>query len=470
MTDESTICAIATAPGNGAIAIIRLSGNKAIAITDKILHFTKSSKKLASEKENTIHFATLMDQERILDEVLVSLFRSPHSYTGEDVIEISCHGSVFIQQQIIQLLLKNGARLAQPGEFSLRAFLNGKMDLSQAEAVADLIASQSQASHQMAIRQMRGGVSSELKMLRDQLMQFISLIELELDFSEEDVEFADREQFKDLVQHIMNAVTKLTDSFAVGNALKNGIPVAIIGRPNVGKSTLLNTLLSEEKAIVSEIPGTTRDAIEDTIIIDGIMFRFIDTAGIRHTEDIIENLGIRKTYEKVSIASIVILVVDATDCLSDINMQVEQLKEKMDPDHQKLILVINKIDRVSDEELKAKFGEIIFGSLGENDAMITLSAKNRLKMNMLIDELLKHYRTDGSEVANITINNARHYEALTKSRTALQRLAEGLINKIPGDLLAQDIREVLHYIGTITGEVTTEEILGNIFSKFCIGK
>ncbi|MBN2521422.1 MAG: tRNA uridine-5-carboxymethylaminomethyl(34) synthesis GTPase MnmE [Bacteroidales bacterium] len=468
MNDGSTICAVATPQGNGAIAIIRLSGIDAFAICDKI-YFSKG-KKVVNQKANTIHHGFIKKDNKIIDEVLVYLFKAPNSYTGENVVEISCHGSIFIQQQIIQLLTENGAKLAKPGEFTLRAFLNGKMDLSQAEAVADLIASTGKASHQVAIKQMRGGFSEELKKLRDQLLEFTSLIELELDFSEEDVEFADRKELNNLLLKIYSLVNRLKDSFSMGNVIKNGVPVVIIGKTNVGKSTLLNALLMEDKAIVSEIAGTTRDAIEDVITLEGIQFRFIDTAGLRETLDTIENLGIKKTYEKISQAKIILILFEAIEPVKEIEKIINQIEEKIDSVNQKIILIINKIDKIEDKVLKEKVNHINHHINYKNISVIPLAAKPRINLDKLEKELLHIINLDKINEDQVIINNARHYEALQKSAAALERAKEGLKTGLSGDLLAQDIREVMHYLGEITGEITTDEILGNIFSKFCIGK
>jgi len=468
MLDDSTICAISTPSGPGAIAVVRLSGEDAVPICDKF--FFSKGKKLIKQKPNTLHFGTIRDGDKIIDEVVVGIFKAPHSYTGEDVVEVSCHGATYVQQQLLQLFINNGARLATPGEFTMRAFLNGKMDLSQAEAVADLIASTSRASHKVAINQMRGGFSDEIKKLREKLVNFSSLIELELDFIEEDVEFADRRELKDLVLKINKLIEQLVNSFSLGNVIKNGVPVAIVGKPNVGKSTLLNSLVKEEKAIVSEVPGTTRDAIEDTIVIEGVVFRFIDTAGLRETSDFIENLGIRKTYQKIKQASIVLLLVDATDDINIINGSVKEILKQTSSDDKQLILVINKTDKLTDSEINKKFTRKKLDSLREQDGFILISALDHGDVHDLAQELVKTINLKALEENDIIITNTRHYEALFHSSEAIQRVLNGLEKEISGDFLAQDIREVLHYLGEITGEITTDEILGNIFSKFCIGK
>ncbi|MCF8225001.1 MAG: tRNA uridine-5-carboxymethylaminomethyl(34) synthesis GTPase MnmE [Bacteroidales bacterium] len=459
---ESTICAIATS-GTGAIAVIRVSGPATYEIVNSVFKPAKTEKDLLKLSANTIHFGTIHDGEDVVDEVLISLFRSPHSYTGEDVIEISCHGSAYIQQRIMELLISKGAEAARPGEFTQRAFLNGKMDLSQAEAVADLIAAESKASHDVAMHQIKGGFSKKIKDLRDKLLHFISLIELELDFSEEDVEFADRTELSLLVNEVKELVETLKNSFQLGNVIKSGVPVAIVGRPNVGKSTLLNALLEEDRAIVSEIEGTTRDSIEDTVVIDGITYRFIDTAGLRETADTIENLGIRRTYQKIGQASVVMLLVEASDgqelIFESLRAIREQLKDRKSP----LILVINKSDiadpRVFDDNFLEK-GEYI----------CRISARNHQNIDQLRETLMNAVNIGHVKHQDVLITNVRHFNALNAASGSLERVLDGLSSALPQDLLAQDIREALHYLGEITGEVTTDEILGNIFRNFCIGK
>ena len=468
MNEKDTICAVATPQGNGAIAIIRLSGDKAIEICDKL--FYAKNKKLIKQKANTIHHGYIKDKKYTVDEVLVSIYKSPHSYTGEDSVEISCHGSVYIQQEILKALIKNGARLAGPGEFTMRAFLNGKLDLSQAEAVADLIASSNKASHNVALNQMRGGFSSELHHLRNELLQFISLIELELDFSEEDFEFADRGKLSELINKIYKLITVLRDSFSMGNAIKNGVPVAIIGKPNVGKSTLLNALLMDEKAIVSEIAGTTRDAIEDTITLNGVQFRFIDTAGIRKTKDKLETIGIKKTFEKVQKAKIILYLFDADDKPDKIEEAMQELEGKINQENQKILIALNKIDKLNEEQLKKEIEHITSHLSYKNFSIVPIAAKSKLNLNVLEKELLSIVGLDRINEDQVIINNIRHFEALQKSAEALERAKTGLDTGISNDFLAQDIREVLHYLGEITGEITTDEILGNIFKNFCIGK
>ncbi|MDH6535393.1 tRNA uridine-5-carboxymethylaminomethyl(34) synthesis GTPase MnmE [Parabacteroides sp. 52] len=457
------ICAISTPPGCGGIAVIRLSGKGCIELADTV--FTSpAGKKLTDCSPNTVHFGEIKEEKRLLDEVLVTLFHAPHSYTGEDTVEITCHGSVFIQQQILQLLIDKGARLALPGEYTQRAFLNGKMDLSQAEAVADLIASTSAGQHRLAINQMRGGFSNELIHLRSQLLDFTSLIELELDFTEEDVEFADRARLRQLALDIEQLISKLANSFSVGNAIKNGIPVAIIGETNAGKSTLLNLLVGEERAIVSDIHGTTRDVIEDTINISGITFRFIDTAGIRETTDTIESLGIERTFQKLNQASIVLWVIDLTTPAAEIETLAKQIMPRSEDKH--LILVFNKSDLLSPEELKDK--QELLSKVPTT--RIYISAKQQVNTEALQQQLLQAAALPDLTSNDVIVTNLRHYEALTHALSAIQRVTEGLSTSLPGDLLSQDIRECMHYLGEITGQISNDDILGNIFANFCIGK
>lgn len=460
--NKDTIVALATPQGIGAIGIIRVTGQNALTIANT-LFASKSLKKidLASKPSHTVHFGVIYDGEMIIDEVLITIFKAPKSYTGENSAEISCHGSAFIQQTILQLLIKNGARMAQHGEFTLRAFLNGKFDLSQAEAVADLISSNSASSHQIAMKQMRGGFSSKIKLLRQNLIDFASLIELELDFSEEDVEFADRKDLKTLVVSIQRIVQRLIDSFEVGNVIKNGIPVAIVGKPNAGKSTLLNVLLEEDRAIVSEIPGTTRDVIEDEIVIDGVLFRFIDTAGIRDTTDIIESIGVSKTFEQIKLSSIAIYLFDAHEITSsELTVIVDDLKSHLHNSH--LILVANKIDKEDVEYIKNEFRQF--------PEMLFVSAKERINIDELKQRLISLFDSRTVNVTETIVTNARHAEALRHTNTSLLRVLEGLNNNVTGDFLAMDIRQALHYLGTITGDITTDDLLSNIFSRFCIGK
>ncbi|MCL4481465.1 MAG: tRNA uridine-5-carboxymethylaminomethyl(34) synthesis GTPase MnmE [Bacteroidetes bacterium] len=464
MLVSSTIAAISTPAGTGGIAVIRLSGHGAIPLTDRIFQAPGKGKKLIDQAANTLHFGSVYKGKELLDEVVVGLFRAPHSYTGEDVVEISCHGSLFVQQQILQLLLDEGAELAQPGEFTQRAFLNGKIDLSQAEAVADLIASGNSAAHRVALNQMRGGFSAEISLLRDQLLHFTSLVELELDFSEEDVEFADRTLLIELSRKIETLIRKLTESFKLGNALKNGIPVAIVGETNVGKSTLLNALLNEEKAIVSDIHGTTRDVIEDVVNLNGVLFRFFDTAGLRHTTDTIENLGIERSYRKLEQASIVLLVLDLTSTTETLLTRIEKIRKKITD--QQLILVANKSDLVS-EEVRKNLAAI---PLKKNESLVFISAKSKANLTGLIQQMQALLSIEKVNPEDVIVTNLRHYEALTKALEAIERVITGLQSNISGEFLSQDIRECLYYLGAITGQITTDEVLGNIFKHFCIGK
>ncbi|MGY8914827.1 MAG: tRNA uridine-5-carboxymethylaminomethyl(34) synthesis GTPase MnmE [Flavobacteriales bacterium] len=465
MIPNDTIIALATASGAGAIAVIRVSGKDAIAISAPLFRSIRG-KDLAKQKSHTVHLGHIMDGERTIDEVLVTIFKGPNSYTGEHVIEISCHGSPYIQQQIIQLFLRNGCRTANAGEFTLRAFLNGKLDLSQAEAVADLIASDNEASHQIAMQQMRGGFSNEIKRLRDELLNFASLIELELDFAEEDVEFADRNQFKALVDRIREVLKRLIDSFAVGNVIKNGIPVAIVGEPNVGKSTLLNALLNEERAIVSEIAGTTRDTIEDEISIGGMGFRFIDTAGIRETIDVVESIGIKKTFEKIEQAQVVMYLVDGIQVISDdkrlalIKTELEKIRNKHP--QKPLLFIINKADQITEAQQSKIAAEL--------PSALFLSAKTGEGIERLTTELLNFVNTGALKNNETIVTNTRHYNSLLKALDDIEKVKEGIDLGISGDLLAIDIRQALYHFGEITGEITSDDLLGNIFANFCIGK
>jgi len=465
MLNNDTICALATANGMGAIAVIRISGPEAISKVAQIYQSKfNSTKSLNDASSHTIHLGYVMDGDTIVDEALFSIFKNPHSYTGEDVVEISTHGSIYIQQKVLELLNKIGIRNANPGEYTFRAFWNGKMDLTQAEAVADLIASDSKASHEIAIKQMRGGFSNQIKDLRDQMINFAALMELELDFSEEDVEFADRTQFYELLNKLQHILKRLADSFAFGNVIKNGVPVAIIGAPNAGKSTLLNALLNEERAIVSDIEGTTRDTIEETIYIDGIGFRFIDTAGIREAGDTIERIGIEKTYEKIENASIIIYLYDA-NITSD-----NQIAQQLDDLQQKgkiLFNVANKID-VSNlksfisDAIKQEFKEVIH---------LEISAKDEYNIEALKENLLHQIKLKGANQDDTIVTNSRHLEALQNTLSQIGKIKQGMDMGLPGDLLAMDIREALTYLGHITGEIDVDQdILGTIFGKFCIGK
>ncbi|MDC1104209.1 tRNA uridine-5-carboxymethylaminomethyl(34) synthesis GTPase MnmE [Polaribacter sp.] len=464
MIHKDTIIALATPSGVGAIAVIRLSGENALQIVDANFRSVKTNKVLKNAKTHTIHLGHIINKGVVLDEVLVAVFKNPRSYTGENVVEISCHGSRFIQQEIIQLFLEKGCRMADNGEFTMRAFLNGKMDLSQAEAVADVIASNSAASHQMAIQQMRGGISNELKELRTQLLDFAALIELELDFSGEDVEFADRSKFKELVAKIAFVLKRLIDSFAFGNAMKNGIPVAIIGEPNVGKSTLLNTLLNEEKAIVSEIAGTTRDAIEDELIIEGVAFRFIDTAGIRQTKDVVENIGIKKTYEKAENAQLIVFLLDSNKFshASDVFLEeIETIKKRFP--NKRLLVIANKTDTLSCHDRAILESEIA--------DIILLSAKEKTGITALKEALTSLVNTGALSNNETIVTNSRHFEALNNALMAITSVQQGIDLKISTDLFSIDIRECLRHLGNITGEYDVDkDILGHIFSNFCIGK
>ena len=463
MGEISTITAISTAPGKGAIATIRVSGPAAIGVVDKIFR-SPTGKRLANQKAGTLHFGELHKNNEVIDEVVISIFHAPRSFTGEDTVEISCHGSVYIQQRIQQLLIEKGVQLAAPGEFSQRAFLNGKMDLSQAEGVADLIASSSAAAHRLAINQMRGGFSKELQVLRDRLLSFASLIELELDFSEEDVEFANRSQLKSTAKEIAAVIRKLADSFSAGNAIKNGIPVAIIGETNTGKSTLLNLLLKEDKAIVSDIHGTTRDVIEDVITIQGQLFRFIDTAGIRDTRDKIETLGIERSYRKLLQASIVLWVVDLTR--DNVNLEVLAADILSKSEDKQVLLVLNKADLLAEDEQRRQ--QDYYSHLGKD--MLFISAKKGENLDRLEQWLIQAANLPSVDDSDVIVTNLRHYQALTHALTALERAIDGMDKGISNDFLAQDIRECMSYLGEITGQITTGDILDNIFANFCIGK
>lgn len=462
MIPQDTIVALATPSGSGAIAIIRISGKDAITIAASVFTSIKG-KDITQQKTHTLHLGHITDDNKIYDQVLLSLFKGTNSYTGENTVEISCHGSVYIQQQIIQLLLRKGCRMANAGEFTLRAFLNGKLDLSQAEAVADLIASDNEASHQIAMQQMRGGFSNEIAKLREELLNFASLIELELDFAEEDVEFADRTQFTDLLNRINFVLKRLIDSFAVGNVIKNGIPVAIVGEPNVGKSTLLNALLNEERAIVSDIAGTTRDTIEDELVINGIGFRFIDTAGIRETEDVVESIGIRKTFEKIEQAQVVVYLFDVAQFRiqgAELKTEIEKIKNQFPL--KPLVVIGNKADKLTDKE-KTDAIEMI-------PELLLVSAKENVGVEELKEKLLSFVNTGALRNNETIVTNTRHYDSLLKALEEIQKVQFGLQSGISADLMAIDIRQALYYFGEITGQVTNDELLGNIFANFCIGK
>lgn len=453
---DDTIVALATPPGIGAIGVIRLSGKKSFHIINQLF----PSKDLQQQPSHTLHVGYLHNNNEVIDEVVVSLFKGPRSYTGEDVVEISCHGSPYIHQQVLDVCMQKGARLAKPGEFTQRAFLNGKLDLSQAEAVADLIASNTSAAHKTALNNIRGKFSQALKDLREQLIKFSALIELELDFSQEDVEFADRTQLKELVNDAIDQTQKLIQSFRLGNVIKNGVSVAIIGKPNAGKSTLLNALLNEDRAIVSDIPGTTRDTIEEVINIDGILFRLIDTAGIRtYSKDLIENFGIEKSLQKMKQADVVVYLFDVNEILEkELRSVIAEMKEE----HINYLLTANKIDLKDEKEIRNKFSGI--------EGVIFISAKSHLHLDVLKERMIDLVLKDTVSTENVIVTNARHYHSLLQVHEALNDVMQGLENKIPGDLLALDIRRCLQYLGEITGEITNEDQLDYIFSKFCIGK
>ena len=457
MVNQETIIALATPNGLGAISVIRISGNNSIEITEKLFKSNKN-KLLSNQKSHTVHLGHIMKGNHELDEVLITLFKGPYSYTGENTIEISCHGSTYIQKEIINLFIDNGIRIANPGEFTLRAFLNGKMDLNQAEAVADLIASENEGSHKLAMQQMKSGFSNDLKKLRAELLHFSSMIELELDFSQEDVEFAERNDFKNLTNKIKSELKILTNSFHSGNVLKNGISVAIAGKPNAGKSSLLNTLLNEDKAIVSDIPGTTRDSIEDSLIINGINFRFIDTAGLRETNDVIESKGIEKTKEKIKKAKILLYLFDINDTnINEIKNSVDSFRR----DDLSIILVRNKIDlKINNKNLLNDLKKLELIEISATEKKSVLKLKERL-----FDEvnLLNPY-------TDVIISNSRHYEALKKALKAIEEVNKGLKENISGDLLSVDIRRSIEFLAEITGEITNDDVLGNIFVNFCIGK
>ena len=466
MIQNDSIVALATPSGAGAISIIRVSGQDAIQIGASVFKSIKN-KDLTQQKTHTLHLGHIIDEGKTLDEVLISIFKGPNSYTGENTIEISCHGSTYIQQQIIQLLLRKGCRMADAGEFTLRAFLNGKLDLSQAEAVADLISSDNEASHQIAMQQMRGGFSNEIAKLREELLNFASLIELELDFAEEDVEFADRTQFHELLNRIEFVLKRLIDSFAVGNVIKIGIPVAIVGEPNVGKSTLLNALLNEERAIVSDIAGTTRDTIEDELNIGGIGFRFIDTAGIRETKDVVESIGIQKTFEKIEQAQVVLYLFESLKFKvsgSEYITEIERVKNKypLKP----LVIVINKSDLISAEETQSLVQQLETLNLKQ----ILISAKQKTGIDELKNTLLSFVNTGALRNNETIVTNTRHYDSLLKALDEIQKVKFGLESNLSSDLMALDIKEALYHFGLITGQVTNDELLGNIFANFCIGK
>ena len=452
MYNQDTIIALSTPQGIGAIGVIRLSGPQALRFINEVF----SSKDLEKQASHTLHFGLIKDGEQIVDEVVVGLFVAPKSYTKEDVVEISCHGSGYIIQQIINLLISKGARPAQPGEFTLRAFINGALDLSQAEAVADLIASNSKASHDVAMQQMRGGFAQELKALREQLIHFASMIELELDFAEEDVEFVNREDLRKLVIRLMSHISNLISSFDLGNVIKNGVPVVIAGKPNVGKSTLLNALLNEERAIVSAIAGTTRDTIEDELTVGGVVFRFIDTAGIRETADVIEKLGVERTLEKMKVAKLIIYMADASQSFEELEEQIEGLEKLEIP----YLILINKADLLSPQQ-RDEFGKL-------NPSFLV--AKEKQGIDELKDLLLEKVKLKNLDTNETMVTNIRHVAALRKTQESLEKVLANVDNPVTSDFLAMDIKQALHYLGEITGTVTTDDLLENIFTKFCIGK
>ena len=482
--NEDTICAPATVPGTGAISVIRVSGPEALTIADKVITCRKGS--ISEAAGYTIKFGNIYDASgALLDEVLASVFRAPHSYTGENSVEISCHASSYIVSAVMDLLYAAGCRAAEPGEFTQRAFLNGKMDLAQAEAVADVIASQNAAAHRIAFKQMKGGFSSELKGMRSELLELVSLMELELDFSEEEVEFADRTRLNELLAALIAHVSRLIDSFKLGNAIKNGVPVAIAGATNTGKSTLLNALLGEDRAIVSDVHGTTRDTVEETLNIDGVLFRFIDTAGLRETEEIVEKIGIERTFKKISEASIVLGMVDLTRDLESTCETISEIIEKVDFSSQKLVFLLNKTDicevnknvsivnfivsSLSNKDIKASLVENT-AEVSDFTPIIGISAKTGSGIDNLRSILASSQRDLQADSDTTLVTNQRHVQALSDARTSLLRVQEGLAFGLPTDLAAQDIREAIYHIGSIVGEISADEVLGNIFKNFCIGK
>ncbi|MBR4300371.1 MAG: tRNA uridine-5-carboxymethylaminomethyl(34) synthesis GTPase MnmE [Bacteroidales bacterium] len=454
-----TICAISTPQGVGGIAVIRISGSEAKTVCNKVLLSVKGNKVVDSFAPNTAHFCCFYDGDKLIDEVVATYFENPRSYTGEDSIEISCHGSLYVQQRVMETLVAAGARLAEPGEFTMRGFINGKFDLSQAEAVADLIDSKSEASHSLAIHQLRGGFSKSIADLREKFVNLASLMELELDFSDEDVEFADRSDLMNLLNEIETQVTGLTNSFRLGNAVKNGVPVAIVGKPNVGKSTLLNALLNEDRAIVSDIPGTTRDTIEDAISIEGILFRFIDTAGIRNSDNEIENYGIERTYKAAEKASVILYMADiASGNTDDLFAEIDSFKKEVNVGDKQFIVVANKSDLLNKDK-----------SVELNDDIVLISAKEKDNINAIAKRLVDGVK-GGRQINDTLLSNARHYEAFLHILEAVTAVRNGIESALPGDLIMVDIRQALYYLGLITGQVSSDEILGTIFARFCIGK
>jgi len=456
---SDTICALSTPAGVGAISLIRLSGTRAFEIASRIF-----SRSLASVLTHTARFGVIRDGDLVVDEVVAVVFRGPHSFTGEDTVEFNCHGSLYVQQEVVQLLIRSGARLAMPGEFSMRAYLNGRMDLSQAEAVGDLIAAESEAAHRQAVHQMRGGFSKEIRGLRERLIHFASLVELELDFAEEDVEFANRPQLRKLLVEIQGVVDRLRDSFSLGNAMRSGVPVAILGAPNMGKSTLLNALLNEDRAIVSDIAGTTRDTVEDHVNIEGIRFRFIDTAGIRATEDTIEKLGIARSFAKAREARIILLMCDASSTrIDELKLLLEEVRNTAGT-HPEIIVVANKIDQLGQPFNSPEWSQ----ELGST--VLAISAKTGFQVEELKNELARRSGIRKAGSGETIVTNLRHYQALTRASESLQSVLHGMDSGITGDFLSVDIRRTLYHLGEITGEINADDLLDSIFSKFCIGK
>ena len=464
---NDTICAIATPHGMGAIAVVRISGPRAFPIVAELFQYKGKYLETSKIIPNRAYYGHLIDKDELLDEVMVTFFQAPHSFTGEDSAEISVHGSMYIQQKLLQILIHHGCRMAEAGEFTRRAFVNRKFDLAQAEAIADLISSESEAAHRVAINQLKGGFSKELQTMRSKLLEMTALMELELDFSEEDVEFADRSKLKALLNEIITHVNKLKDSFRLGNAIKNGIPVAIVGQTNTGKSTLLNALLGEDRAIVSDIAGTTRDTIEETLNLGGTLFRFIDTAGLRETDETIEKIGIERSYKKIREASVVIGMTDVTNAYESMLSSAKRILAELDFAHQQLILCINKVDTMDDRGTDLQRRLCV--DLDDNHiTVICLSAKHGFGLNELLDALKSTQPLAHPDATLVT--NARHYEALVHSSESLIRVQEGLETNIPTDLVSQHLREALYHLGSITGEITSDEVLGTIFSRFCVGK